>query len=111
MIDDQSAIRKHISFAIFITLPCKKNEISYTLLAYYCKIYYRYLTWCGKINKNRFKEKFGSPDKVQVKGRSMKKLFKRHNKVYLGDEFRTATMLYDHPGINEKGVELENFWK
>ncbi len=138
MINDQSAKKiesrlsgfnsKTCSFCSFYDFVVVKNEVSYTLLAYYCGNLYRYLTWCGKINKkrcddkfvSRFKEKFGPPDKVRllygdqnqhnmrfkepVKGRSIRRLFRKHGyKVYLVDEFRTTMMLYDAPGIDGNG--------
>ncbi len=111
-----------------------KNEINHTLHNYYCKGMFRYLKWYAKINRrrcddnliNRFKATFGPPEKVilmygdqdqhgmkfkePTKGKSMRRLFKRHGyKVYLVDEFRTSKMLYDQGGINEEGVELEKF--
>jgi hypothetical protein len=123
-------------FRNFYDFVVVKNEVSYTLLDYYSKNLYRYLTWCGKVNKrksddkfvSRFREKFGPPDKVillygdqdqhnmrykePVKGRSMRRLFKKHGyRVYLVDEFRTTMMLYGAPGIDGNGVELENFCK
>ncbi len=97
---------------------------------------YRYLKWSSKVNRkkcddrlvNRFREKFGPPEKVTLlygdqdqrgmkfmeptKGRSMRRLFKSKGyKVYLVDEFRTSARLYDEPGINGEGIETEKFFE
>ncbi len=111
-----------------------KNEVSYILRGYYTKDMYRYLKWSSKVNRkkcddrliNRFREKFGPPEKVTLlygdqdqrgmkfmeptKGKSMRRLFKSKGyKVYLVDEFRTSARLYDEPGINGEGIEMEKF--
>ncbi len=113
-----------------------KNTLKSEMQKYYNKNMHRYLKWSSKINRrrtddkliNRFKEKFGGPEKVillygdqaqhgmrfkePTKGKSMRRLFKRHGyKVYLVDEFRTSMMLYDQPGPKGEGVELEKFCK
>ena len=45
-----------------------------------------------------------------VKGRSLRRLFRKKGyKVYLVDEFRTSKILFDEPGIDGNGVEMENF--
>jgi hypothetical protein len=45
-----------------------------------------------------------------VKGRSMRRLFKKKGyTVYLVDEFRTSKLLFDNPGIDGNGVEMEKF--
>ena len=113
-----------------------KNSVTSILQEYYNKDMYRYLRWSGKINRRRsddnivkrFKDKFGPPDKVillygdqdqhgmkfkeSVKGKSMRGLFRRHcYDVYLVDEFRTSMKLYDYPGPDGEGADLENFCK
>ena len=93
-----------------------KSLINCLLLEYYQKDMFRKLKWYSYINKqrseinmmNRFKDKFGPPDKTLIlmgdwsenqpkkyqeptKGKSMRKLFKKNGyQLYLVNEFRTS---------------------
>jgi hypothetical protein len=123
--------KKTLNFQSFLAYVTKKNEINSILLPYYENELFRKMKFHSKINVtrsedkmiNRFKVKFGEPDKVVIgfgdweqkqqmkykeptKGIGMRKLFcKAGYKVYLVDEFRTSCRCYACGGECEHSNE------
>ena len=123
--------KKTLDFQRFLEYVTKKNEINSILLPYYEQQIFRKIKFNSKINTtrsednmiNRFKEKFGAPDKVVIgfgdweqkqqmkykeptKGIGMRKLFRKAGyKVYLVDEFRTSCRCFNCGGECEHSNE------
>ncbi|VBB17796.1 hypothetical protein YASMINEVIRUS_259, partial [Yasminevirus sp. GU-2018] len=108
-----------------------KNRINFELKEYYQKEIHRKLRWYSYLNKmrsdsnmiNRFRAKFGPPEKVvilmgdfsktevlkgsePVKGKSVRRLFKNAGyELYLVNEYNTSRKMY------KTGEDLEKFRK